>query len=160
MGAGSPSIRNKKDAEIFLEENGRRPSWRAIQVWMKSYDWYGRADIINAQAIQVANEQIVIDKAGLLRKQYLNAAMVADRAIEYLVSGTFDSSASAVSAIRWASEEQRRVIGISEVIEKMAKMSDTELQREILDRIRRATEAGQIIDGELEDSEISEEDSS
>ena len=160
VGAGSP-FQIKPHMDIFpLDEYGRKVNPGTLLNWISRYDWHGRAEILEAKAIEVANEQIISIKATILRQQFEDARRIADKALTHMVSGTFDSSASAVSAYFRATEEQRRAVGISEIIEKMTKMSDAELEKEILERIRQATNAGQIIDGEVEDTETSEEDSS
>lgn len=159
MAAGHPD-RTGQDMTIFPEdEYGRRPTTRTIRYWRQEYGWDDRADDIELRAIEQVNNEIVIDKANILREQYENSRRIAGKALEYLISGTFDSSSSAVSAYFKATEEQRRSVGISEVIEKMSKMTPAELEDEILKRLRRATEAGQIIEGEF-DTEDTEEDSS
>ena len=159
MAAGCPfQIKNVP----FPEENGRRPSTHTVHQWMDFYDWQGRADEINARAVEVANTQIVMSKADILRKQFEDSVQIADRAKEYLLDSEagFDSSASAVSAYYKATEEIRRSVGISELIERLSRMSDAEVEKEIMDRIRRAANANQFIEGEeVEDSETSEEES-
>ena len=161
MNAGCPfQIKNLMDA--FPEENGRRPSSHTVHQWMDFYDWRGRADEINARAIEVANTQIVMDKADILRKQYQDSLQIADRAKSYLLDQEigFDSSASAVSAYFKATEEIRRSVGISELIERLSRMSDAEVEKEIMDRIRRGADSNQFIEGEeVEDTETSEEES-
>lgn len=157
MAAGHPE-NIKKIMDIFPEEDGRRPSYHAIGTWISKYDWQGRAEIIDSKAIEVATESIINIKAEIMRQQFQDSVLIAQKALQHLASGTFDSSASAVSAYFRATEEQRRAVGISEIIEKMLKMNDDELEKEILDRIRRATEAGQIIEGEINGEEDEESD--
>lgn len=159
MAAGAPD-RIGANLDVFpLDESGRRPGIATLSDWSVKYDWRGRADLINAKAIEKVNAELVDDKATLLRQQYEDSKTVLKKALEYIVTDGFDSSASAVSAVFKANEEMRRAIGISEIIEKMSKMSNEELEREILDKIRRASEAGQIIDGDIsgEEDEDSEE---
>lgn len=145
----------------ILPENqdGHKPSVTTLQVWKRKYDWYGRADKINAQALEKANEFIITKKSELLIKQFNEALKVSDVAFAHLISGTFDSSSAAVQAFFRGLEEQRKVVGISDMLEKMSKMNDEEIRQEIISRIRRASEAEQVIEGDI-NSEDTEADSS
>lgn len=159
LAAGSPY--HIHDYSVFPDDEfGRKAPRLRIRKWMVEEDWRGRADYVEDKAIEVATKDIINIKADILRKHFEDSVKIAEKALAKLTQDDFDSSASAVAAYFRATEEQRRAVGISEIIEKMTKMTNEELEREILDRIRRATEAGQIIDGEVTDNETSEEDSS
>ena len=131
--------------EIFpTADDGRKPTIHALKKWRQMYDWDVHADDLDSKAIQIRDDYLVTTKADILKKQADDAAMIAEKALKYLVSGTFDSSASAVSAYFRATEEQRLAIGISELVVKMSKMSNDELEKEIASRLSRL----EIVDAE------------
>lgn len=147
LGADRPT--NDRLLKILPEnQDGHKPSIVTLQQWKRKYDWYGRADKINAQALAKANEFIITKKSELLIKQFNEALAVSNVAFAHLISGTFDSSSAAVQAFFRGLEEQRKVVGISDMLEKMSKMNDEEIRQEIISRVRRASEASQIIEGE------------
>lgn len=163
MGAGHP-YQLGRDMSIYPEdETGRVVGIPTLRLWRKKYGWEERAADIEQKAIEQADLAMVDVKANILKQQFEDAQKIAAKALFYLTTEEFDSSASAVSAYFRSTEEQRRSVGISEIIEKMTKMSDTELEEELRKRIQRATDAGQLIDAELlseEDEDTSEEDTS
>jgi len=136
------------------DEKGRRVTNTTLNKWMREYGWRERAEDIQIKAIEKVNDEIINLKANLLREQFENGKDIAMKAKQFLMDNGFDSAASAVSAYFSATKEQRLAVGIWEILEKMNKMTDEQLEREILDRVRRASESGQIIDGE----EINEND--
>lgn len=134
--------------DVFpVDEHGRNPTIHSLKKWRKLYGWDNHADDLDSRAIQIRDDYLVMTKANILKKQADDAALIADKALKYLVSGTFDTSSSAVSAYFRATEEQRLAIGISELVVKMSKMGNEELEREIASRLSRL----EIIEGETED---------
>lgn len=146
--AGRPSVLADHHDIFPVDENGRKPVISVLKVWRRKYGWDIHADALDTKAIQIRDDYLVVRKADILKKQANDAILIADKALNYLVSGTFDSSASAVSAYFKSTEEVRMAIGISELIEKMSKMSEDELKDEIAKRLKQASEAGQVIEAE------------
>jgi hypothetical protein len=139
--------------DLLPEEEGRKPGYSTLDRWRKIYGWEIRADEIDSKAIQIQDDYLATRKADILRQQAENAMKIADKAMSHLVSGTFDSSSSAVAAYFKATEEVRMAIGVSDLIVKLSKMSDDELQDEIRKQLNRASESGQIVEAEEVDTE-------
>lgn len=145
--AGRPDAM-KNYMEIFpVDVHGRSPTIHSLKKWRKLYGWDEYADGLDSKALQIRDDYLIMTKANILKKQADDAALIADKALKYLVSGTFDTSSSAVSAYFRATEEQRLAIGISELVVKMSKMGNDELEREITSRLSRL----EIVEGEAED---------
>jgi len=138
--------------EIFpVAEDGRTATVYTLHGWRKKYAWDLHADELDTKAIQIRDDYLVVRKSDILKKQADDAFLLANKALNFLISGSFDSSSSAVTAYFRATEEVRMAIGISELVEKMSKMSDDELKEEIAKRLQQAANAGQVIEGELEE---------
>lgn len=140
------------------DEHGRKPDKETLDGWRTQYMWDARADDLDTKAIELADNSLILQKAEMLKRHAENAKKIADQALEFLVGseGGFDSSASAVNAYFRGTEEERTARGISDLIIKMSKMSDDDLQKEILERLRRGSENEQIIDSEAVDTESKE----
>lgn len=144
------------DAEFISklpkDEYGRVPTPDAIRKWSRMYGWTEHANELDNRAIELRDNSLVLKKAALLQRQAEDAFLLANKAHAHLISGTFDSSAAAVNAYFRATEEIRKVVGLSDLLQRLGDMSDEEVQDEIKKRLARAAEAGQIIiDGETEE---------
>ena len=71
-----------------------------------------------------------------------------DKGMEFLASGTFDSSSSAVAAIKAGVEIERTSRGVGDMLVRMSQMGDDALKQEIMKYINRASENNQIVDAE------------
>lgn len=128
------------------DEHGRRPSRTQVIKWYQRYGWGERADRLDAKAMAKVETTLVNRKAQLLQHQAEKAFALAGKAHDHLMSGTFDTSAAAVNAYFRATEEIRKVVGLSDLLQRLGEMSDEEVQEEIKRRLVRASEAEQVID--------------
>lgn len=128
--------------------NGRKPSRVMIRKWKDEEGWEMQADEMDAKAIVVSDDFLVRQKSEMLMRQANIGFVLQEIGLRALVSGGFDSSSSAVQAIRVGSELERTSMGIGEMLVKMAKMSDADLEQEIIKQIQRASDAGQVVDAE------------
>lgn len=128
------------------DEHGRRPSRTIVIKWYARHKWGERADRLDAKAIEKVENTLINQKAKLLQRQAEDAFVLANKAHTHLISGTFDTSAAAVNAYFRATEEIRKVVGLSDLLQRLGEMSDEEVQEEIKRRLVRASEAEQVID--------------
>lgn len=159
--AGRPK-RPKQIMELIpLDEHGRKPHFTILNRFINMDRWHERADELDAKANAIVESNLIENKVRILKKQAEDSIMLASKAHEHLLVNGFDSSASAVQAYFKATEEQRTVIGLSEILSKLGKMTDDDLMTEIQRRIARASESGQIIDADdVEDvGEVEDQDS-
>lgn len=117
--------------------DGRRPSVATITNWMEAYSWKLRAADLNAQALAKTNEALVNTKADLLKQQFENAVALAKKAFEQMLEKGFDNSNAAVQAYFRATSEQRTVMGLSELLQRVGNMTDDELQKKIAEMAER-----------------------
>lgn len=128
------------------DEMGRQPSRTTVIKWFRIYGWGERADKLDAKVIAKVETTLINKKAYLLQHQAEKAFALAGKAHDHLMTGTFDSSAAAVNAYFRATEEVRKVIGLSDLLQRLGEMSDEEVQEEIKRRLIRASDAEQVID--------------
>jgi len=148
--AGQPTNMNLVIEKMPSSVDGNVPSKATLARFRSEYGWDERADALNTKAIERVDGDLVESKVNLLRKQFKDAVEVGQKAIEQILSDGFDSSSSAVSALKWATEEQRAVIGVSEMLVKISKMADDEA----LSRYNKLTQRKNSVDAEI----MSEED--
>lgn len=134
--AGCPGARTTLNV-IPDTENGRRPSVATITNWMEVYQWKVRAADLNAQALAKTNDALVNTKAELLRLQFDNSIALAKKAYDQMLEKGFDNSNAAVQAYFRATSEQRTVMGLSELLQKVGNMTDDELQKKIAEYAER-----------------------
>ena len=134
---------------------GRKPGIQMLRQLRDTYGWNERADVLNAKAIEVVEHQLIDQKATMLKRQAEQALQIANLARDHLVENGFDTSSSAVSALFKATEEERIVRGVSEMMIKISKMSPEELMQEAAKLLKRNSE---VIEGETvdPDSELGE----
>ena len=137
------------------DEHGRVPAVAILQQWRRKYDWDTQANEMDSQVSTLIKNDLISRKADILRQQAQDSFEIAQKAKEFIVSGSFDTSAAAVNAYFRATEELRKVIGISDFMMKVGKMTDEQIQDEIQNYMRRGVDSGQIgEDGEIiEDNE-------
>lgn len=148
--AGRPAMPALIDI-VPKDENGRKPTPNTVGDWRKILMWDVRADDLDARALQLADDALVVQKAEMLKRHAENAKKIADKALNFLVNdddGGFDSSSSAVNAYFRGVEEERTAKGISDLIVRMSRMNNEELKQEIIKRLKRGSENDQIIDTE------------
>lgn len=149
--SGRPSVLAEHHDIFPIDEHGRKPTIQVLKIWRKKFGWDAHADELDHRAIELRDNYLVLRKADILKKQAEDALKIAEKALQYLTTKDFDTSASAVSAYFKSTEEVRMAIGISELIEKMSKMSEDELKEEIARRLQQAADAGQVIEAEYEE---------
>lgn len=133
--AGRPNTATDTLKFLPEDEHGRKPGNPVIYKWMEE-TWKLRADELDAKAVQIADDSLIIKKAEMLKAQAERGETLQKKGIEYIESSGFDSAASAVQAVIRGAELERTSRGIGELIVKMAKMSDGDLKDEIMKRLQ------------------------
>jgi hypothetical protein len=135
---------------------GGKPTGFMLKKWMIDGFWDVQADEMDAKAMILVDDALVNKKAEMLRRHQKDAETLAEKALSYLKTDGFDSSSAAVQAYFRATEEQRKTAGFSDLLEKLDKMSNNDVENEIISKFNRIKENDQII--ELETEGIGEED--
>lgn len=126
--------------------SGRLPTNSTLNGWIIKGAWDMWADELDAKAYNLADEDLVNRKAQMLREHSENASKVAKKSLEYLMVEGFDSASSAVQAFFKAQEEQRKTEGFADLVERLDKMTNNQVEQEIIGLLNRASENDQVID--------------
>ena len=148
--ANQPTNMNLLQEALPETPEGKKPGVAFLRQVRDTYGWIERADALNARAIAKVEETLVTQKSEMLKRQAETAFTIGKLAENYLLSDGFDTSASAVNAIKWAQEEERTVRGVSEMMIKISKMTPDELMAEAAKLLKRNSE---VIEGVEIDSE-------
>lgn len=135
---------------IPVNEQGEKPTQHTILKWMEEEGWPEHADVIQASAVEIADKNLIQTKADMLKLQFRTAVAIAEKAKDAMLKNGFDTSAAAVNAYFKAVEEQRKVAGISEFMEKVGNMTDEQIEKEIAQRLASMKDA---VIGEITDTE-------
>lgn len=143
-------IRRLLEEQNCRDEYGRVPSVELIKDWKDKYGWEAWADILDAESNALVEVDLINQRAEMLKEQANAGKELWKMGLQYLKSedGGFDSSSAAVQAVIRGTELERTARGIGEVLEKLSKMSNADLQAEIVRQLTRASAAGQVIDTE------------
>lgn len=146
------ALNQPTDMEMVIEKagaspNGDTPSKSTVRQFVDTYGWRERADAMNAKAIEIAESTLIQQKAEMLKRQAQDAFEVALKAKQHILEEGFDTTASAVAALKWASEEERTTRGVSDMLIRVSKMSKEDLEARALKLLQRTNE---VIDGDVE----------
>jgi hypothetical protein len=131
--------------------SGRLPSFSVIERWVIAGAWDARADELDAAVLAKNDKQLINVKARMLKKHTEQAEKVTTKALDHLIDKGFDSSSAAVQAFYRGLEEQRKTQGFSDLLEKLDKMTNNDVEREIVALLNRASENDQVVEVEAED---------
>ena len=129
------------------EPTGKKPSPSEIRRWVVEGAWDIWADELDARAMILLDDGLVNKKAEMLKRHQKDAETIALKALNHLKgSDGFDSSAAAVNAYFKATEEQRKTAGFSDLLERLDKMTNNDVEKEIISKLNRIKENDQIIE--------------
>lgn len=150
---GRPNLPSKIKEIIPENDEGKKPSALILGQWLNSGSWDLLADELDVRVEDKANLSLVNAKVKMLRRHQQQAEKVQVKAIDYLLSEGFDSSASAVQALFRGAEEERKTAGFSDLLEKLESMTNNQVRDEIIHLIQRASDNNQIVEGSAEDTD-------
>ncbi len=153
--ADCPTARHLSEIVPCYADNNR-PHSSTLLKWMRDYDWNSRADLMNARAVEIVNNEQIQLKAEVLKRQASEARAIAEKAKKAILEGEFDSSAAAVAAYFRAAEQERVSVGLSDSLLRISRATDEELKGKIRELMSRAAAAGDIIDAEVKDDDTGE----
>lgn len=153
---GRTSFMTKLIEVLPKDEYGRVPKAPMVSTWRNEMNWDIRADELDAKALAKVDDQLILQKAEMLKRQADFGKEMQDKGIAYIRGAEgIDSSASAISAVVKGAELERTSRGMSEFLLKLSKMSDADIKDQILKLSTRA-ETGNIIDAEEVEKDVTE----
>lgn len=108
--------------------------------------WQARKDELNGEAIIRAEESLVEKQVEMWKEHAELARKVRDEAWKYIEERGFDSSSSAIRAIEWAQEEERRTRGVEAFYAAVKDKSSDELLAMVRSMAERQLAEGEIIE--------------
>lgn len=142
-----PDIKHLKEL-LPPDEMGRVPGTTIIRQWMTYGTWDIRADELDLRATEESDKFLIGAKVQMLRTQQENARKLAEKAFQQILADGFDSSAAAVQAYFRSTEEQRKTAGFSDLLERLDKMTNNDVEKQIVAMLERASSNDQIVDAE------------
>lgn len=144
---GRPRSMKKLLVSLPEDENSRKPTATILADWKRDLSWDLRADDLDSKALQIVDDALIVQKAEMLKKQAKAGATLLQKGLDYLETKEIDSASVAITAIIKGAELERISHGISELMTKLAKMSDSEVANEIA-RLSSRAESADVIDAE------------
>lgn len=132
-------------------DDGFTPSVVVLRKWPIDGMWDEWADELDAKVIQLSDNDLIHKKAEMLIKHQNDSMELAKKAKDFLMTSELDSSSAAVNLYFRATEEQRKTAGFSDLLEKLEKMTNNEVEQQIIALLNRGADNDQIIDTNAED---------
>lgn len=142
-----PDIQHLKEL-LPPDEYGKVPSTGQIRKWQTFGTWDIRADELDLKVTEKSDQFLISEKVKMLRVQQENASKLAEKALAQMLQDGFDSSSSAVQAYFRATEEMRKNAGFSDLLERLDKMTNRDVENQIVALLERASSNDQIVDAE------------
>lgn len=135
------------------DEAGRVPGIEILKNFASEHGWRARKDALEAEA-SAQMDIILVEETVSMWKQHAEAAReVALKALDYIRQEGFDSSSSAISAIKWAQEEERKTRGADAFITTIKNKSSQDLLEAVRELMERSAETEDIVDMETKEEE-------
>jgi hypothetical protein len=144
-------VRSLKKDNV-TDEHGRFPTNIMVAKWMRELSWHIWADEMDAKAMVLVEDDLIMRKVAMLRQQAERGFELQMMGMKSLREDGFDSSSSAVQAVKVGVDIERTARGIGEMILKLAKMDDDTLVNEIQKELSKGV-SGQVIEAEEVDTE-------
>ena len=128
-------------------EDRGKPIRTTVENWITSYGWVERADALDAEASSILDKE-AIEKRRLM---FIEAVEVSDELIkkgrDFLTDRGIQTSADAIRAIDLGLTTKLRSVGAAEMYDKISKMSNEQLSKELQKLIGKKDES---VDAETE----------
>ena len=137
------------------------PSVATLRGWSTDGYWMDRAQKIDADVQEGTDRALVQIRMKMMQKHAEQAAEIAEKAYQYLVTEGFDSSTSAVTGWKHATEVEKSSRGLAGALTRVFSMTDDQLKLEMdrllagknLDLLVEEEKKEDIVDGEVEEED-------
>jgi len=128
---GNRKISNKFANSLPEDENGQRPTFKTIEKWRDEFGWMQRADALDGELSRKLQDEVINKRI----KMYEEHVTVSNKLIElgkdFLDNHKIEEMGDALKAISLGVEIQRVSVGQIELGQKILRMSDEQLNKEI-----------------------------
>jgi len=128
---GNRKISNKFASSLPEDEKGQRPTFKTIEKWRDEYGWMQRADALDGELSRKLQDEVINKRIRMYEEHVEVSNSLIAKGKDYLENHTIDEMADALKAISLGVEIQRVSVGQIELGQKILRMSDEQLNREI-----------------------------
>lgn len=123
------------------EENGRRPALGTLKDWIGSRGWVERADALDAEVSMKLDNEIIQERVEMFRQHREIGKELRQKGMTYLNEKGIESDNAAIRAIDLGLATERTSVGMAAVLDKISKMSDEQLNKELAKLLGKKEEA-------------------
>ncbi len=128
---GNRKISNKFANSLPEDEKGQRPTFKTIEKWRDEYGWMQRADALDGELSRQLQDEVINKRIRMYEEHVEVSNSLIAKGKAYLENHPIDEMADALKAISLGVEIQRVSVGQIELGQKILRMSDEQLNREI-----------------------------
>ena len=144
--AGRPDGPSRISEVIPEDEHKRKPNRILLVKWRDELGWDSRADLLDAKAIAVVDDDLINARVLMLQEQAARGRELQTKGMAHIRDKKFDTSASAVQAVVHGAKIERTSRGLSERLTKLVDASDEELTEKVQKLLDRGSDSDEIID--------------
>ncbi len=150
---GNRKISNKFANSLPEDEKGQRPTFKTIEKWRDEYGWMQRADALDGELSRKLQDEVINKRIRMYEEHVEVSNSLIAKGKDYLENHPIDEMADALKAISLGVEIQRVSVGQVELGQKILRMSDEQLNREIYKLMGKSDELDEpeIIDASTEE---------
>lgn len=140
---------------LLQAEDGRTPSVFTIKDWVATKGWMERADALDAELSRALDGKMIDKRIKMYEEQVEIADELLKRGREFLASEIgIRTGAEALRAIDLGLATKRVSVGASEAYEKISKMSDEDIAKELRNLLGKPkVDEDNIVDATITDTE-------
>jgi hypothetical protein len=142
-----------KGLHIALPEpdTGTKPSKEVLNQWKVHEAWIDRANLLDEEVRLAVERELIATRVEMMKRHAEVAKEMIEMALEKLRATGFDTSASAVQALKVGFEEEKRSRGAEVSLTRLNEMDDDQLTK----AFRQLT--GQVTNIDIIDADTAEE---
>lgn len=141
-----------KDIPDFPEDSGNKPNVATLNIWIKKFDWDIRAQGLDDEISHRMDDEIITKRMEMFKQHQIIGGQLIEKGITFLKENGISTDQAAIRAIDLGINIERVSTGMAESYLKISKMSDEELQRELLKLTGKKPDNNdeEVIDAEVE----------
>ena len=134
------------------DENGNRPTHKAVEKWRDQFGWIQRADTLDVELSNRLKDEYIEKRNAMFEKHIDMASLLIDKSKEFLTKTNFFEATDALRAVALGIEIERASIGQVEMGQKILEMSNDQLDKALLKLVGKDVAPDvDIIEGDTED---------
>ena len=151
---GNRKISQKFANSLPEDENGQRPTFKTIEKWRDEFGWMQRADALDGELSRKLQDEVINKRIKMYEEHVEVSNSLIAKGKDYLENHPIEEMGDALKAISLGVEIQRVSVGQIELGQKILRMSDEQLNREIYKLMGKSDEIeeSEIIDVPAEES--------